>query len=299
MKKVLAMLGSGRADGYTSRLLKSAVDGASTVDGVEVEWIHLHRYTIRPCTSCFHCIRNPGAGCVIEDDFGRRTKGVLYKKVRESTGFIIGDAVHNWTITAAMRLFIERLYPFLWTGELAGSHLASISCASNSGMHRESTRLLCQESFCFGFHYAGGLPVHVAGFDEALEKAYSLGRKLAEASQGGRTPVQKETLIEEYEGEMWHILPQYLDNLTEGTMEYTKSLPVRALREQRFHNPEAIALLREAAGGLQQLLELHEQEDTTPAAGLLVRVAACWVQATWKEFVQPITRSDAPHAYRE
>jgi len=211
----------------------------------------------------------------------------------------LGDAVHNWTITAAMRLFIERLYPFLWTGELAGSYLASISCASNSGMHRESARLLCQESFCFGFHYAGGLAVHVARFDEALSNSFELGRKLAIASLEGRKPVQTEALLEEYDGEMWHIVPQYLDNLTEGTMQYENSLPARALRDHLFHDSGALELLREAAVGLQKLLELYTQKNTAEIAPLLAKVAACWVQATWKEFVQPITRSEPPAAYIE
>lgn len=298
MAKLLAILGSGRANGYTSKLLKSSVEGASTVDDIEIQWIHLHRYSIGPCTSCFHCIRNRGTGCVIDDDFGGHGRGALYQSVKESAGFILGDAVHNWTITAAMRLFIERLYPFIWTGELAGSHLASISCASNSGMHRESARLLCQEAFCLGFHYAGGLAIHLTRFDEALQDAYELGKKLAIAARHGRTPVKKESLLREYEGEIWHIIPQYLDNLTEGTMKYESSLPARALREKRFHDPEAVDLLRRAAEGLKELLAAYAEHDTAGSPDLLMKVAECWVQATWKEFVQPITRSEAPPAYR-
>ena len=224
--------------------------------------------------------------------------GVIYRKVRNSAGFILGDAVHNWTITAAMRLFIERLYPFLWTGELAGSHLASISCASNSGMQRESQRLLCQEAFCFGFHYAGGIAVHVARFEEALSDAFSLGQSLAKAARDGRAPVDKTTLLKEYDGEIWNILPQYLYNLTEGTMEYETSLPARALKEHRFHDPEALALLEETATGLRELIKLYHEGEQAAATDVLMSVAACWVQATWKEFVRPITRSEAPTAYR-
>ena len=299
MSKILAILGSGRSKGYTSGLLESAVNGAKTVDGVEVEWIHLLRYTIRPCSSCFSCIRNLGSGCILDDDFGRRTEGSLYRSVRESSGFILGDAVHNWTTTAAMRLFIERLYPFLWTGELAGSHFASISCASNSGMHREAARLLCQEAFCFGFHYMGGLAVHVADYKKASEEAFELGKKVAEAARQGRRPADKENLISDYKDEIWHVAPQYLDNLTEGTMQYEASLPARALRDRLFHNPDAIELLKKAADGLRELLSLYKDGRTKAEAELLVKTSAYWVQATWKEFVQPITRSDAPHAYRE
>ena len=297
MTRILAVLGSGRANGYTAGLLHAAVKGAESVEGVEVELVHLHRYVIRPCTSCFRCIRQPGGGCILDDEMGRKTDGSLYQKVRNATGFLLGDAVHNWTVTAAMRLFIERLYPFGWTGELSGSYFASISCASNSGMHREAARLLCQESFCRGFHYVGGLAVHAAQLPQALEDANDLGAKLGRACLKGRQAVNDESLWSEYAGQMWHVYPQYLDNLTNGTLDYEQSLPALAVRDGVFRNPDARDLLNRAADGLRDVLRLHKLGDRQSAQKQLVRVATLWVQATWKEFVEVITGAGAPEAY--
>ncbi|MDP6702188.1 MAG: NAD(P)H-dependent oxidoreductase, partial [Candidatus Latescibacteria bacterium] len=55
MAHVLALLASGRTKGFTATLLRAAVEGAESVEGVEVEWVHLNRYTFKPCASCFSC----------------------------------------------------------------------------------------------------------------------------------------------------------------------------------------------------------------------------------------------------
>ena len=286
MGYILAVLGSGRSKGYTSQLLKAASDSAAAVEGVAIEWVHLHRFEVRPCTSCFQCIREPGSGCILDDDFGRKNEGALFAKVRDADAFLIGDAVHNWTSTAAVRLFFERLYPFLWTGELRGSHFASISCASNSGMHREAARFLCQQSFSAGFRYVGGLAVHVADFERARREAAYLGRKLGLAAREGRKPVDEQTLWSEYAGEMWDVYPQYLDNLTAGTLDYNRSLPEQALRHGAFEEEEARRLAEQAAEELRETLRLHGLGNHEQARRLLVKASGYWVQATWREYVQ-------------
>jgi multimeric flavodoxin WrbA len=299
MAKVLAILGSGRSKGYTASLLRAAADEVEAVEGVEVDWVHLHKYDIHPCRSCFSCIRNQGEGCVQDDDFGRKGEGILYKKVKEADGFLVGDAVHNWTMTAAYRIFIERLYPFIWTGELKGSHFASICSASNSGGHRTANRILCMESFHMCWRYVGGLPVHVMYMDQALEEARYLGRKLGLAARNGRQPVEEETLWSEYAPEVWNIYPEYMDNLTNGTNDYNDSLPEQALRHDLFHEPEALILLQEAADGLKEVIRLHKLGNQEQAQKRLVGVSACWVRATWKEFLQgKVIRADVPDAYR-
>ena len=59
---------------------------------------------------------------------------------------------------------------------------ASISCASNQGFQYRAMEDFCKISAAKSFRYVGGLPVHVAYFDEAKRAARSLGRKLAEAA---------------------------------------------------------------------------------------------------------------------
>jgi multimeric flavodoxin WrbA len=295
----LALLGSGRSKGFTARLLRAAIEGVKTVEGVEVDWVHLHKYDIHPCRSCFSCIRNQGGGCVQDDDFGQKGEGVLYKKVKEADGFLVGDAVHGWTMTAAYRIFLERLYPFIWTGELKGSHFASISCAGNSGGHRMANRNLCMHSLHMHWRYVGGLPVHVMYLDRALEEARYLGCKLGLAARNGRQPVDDRTLWSEYSKEVWNIYPEYVDNLSNGTKDYNQSLPEQALRHGLFHQPEALGLLQEAADGLKEVIRLHNLGNLEEAQKHLVRVSASWVRATWKEFLrEEVIRADVPDAYR-
>ena len=87
MAKVLALLASGRTKGFTAGLLHSAMAGARSVDGVEVEFVHLHKYEIKPCASCFSCIRNEEHTCAQHDAMGR--DGELMGKVKQAHGWIL------------------------------------------------------------------------------------------------------------------------------------------------------------------------------------------------------------------
>ncbi len=160
MAYVLALLASGRTKGFTASVLQAAINGAESVSDVEVELVHLHKYKFGPCTSCFNCIRDEKHNCTLPDAMGG--KGELMAKVKRANGWIIADPVHCWGTSAQCHLFIERCYPFIWSGDLEGMPFASISCASNQGMQRLANANLCKWAFTFGLRYIGGLPVHTA-----------------------------------------------------------------------------------------------------------------------------------------
>ncbi|MCC7261372.1 MAG: flavodoxin family protein [Candidatus Latescibacteria bacterium] len=121
MAYVLALLASGRKKGFTATLLQAAAAGAASVEGVEVEVVHLHQYRFGPCKSCFNCIRDPEHQCGQHDAMGGA--GELMAKVRRAKGWILADPVHFWGPSAQAHLFIERCYPFLWSGALQGMPL--------------------------------------------------------------------------------------------------------------------------------------------------------------------------------
>jgi len=175
MAYVLAVLASGRRRGFTAGLLAEAAEGAASVPGVEVEVVQLTRYRFDACTSCFHCIRDDAHRCSLRDDMGRRGEGALFQKVLRANGLILGDPVHGWGPSARAHVFFERLYPFTWSGELAGMPFASISCASNQGMHRLANQEICKWAFTKALRRVGGLPVHVAYYEEARAQARQLG----------------------------------------------------------------------------------------------------------------------------
>jgi multimeric flavodoxin WrbA len=105
MAKILAFSGSLRHEGNTDTLLKYVAAGAEKA-GAEVELVFLREYAIQPCIGCEKCRQS--RYCANWHD-GMDT---LYPKIEASHAFIIGSPVHNYNITAILKAFIDRLYPF-------------------------------------------------------------------------------------------------------------------------------------------------------------------------------------------
>lgn len=304
MATVLAFLCSGRKNGYTSQMLRALCGGIEQVDGVEVDWVHLHDYQFGPCRSCFSCIRDDEHTCVQDDDFGRRGEGTLFRTLRGANGIAIGDAVHNWGPTATCHLLIERMYPFLWSGELNGMPLASLSCATNQGMHRLARENICKWAFGHGFRYVGGLAVHTARWERALEEAAALGEQLGEAAlddeRDGRRPWDgEEEKYLAYRDRPFRALTPYLQNLTNDTLDADRSLIAESLDERTFQREEAVELLEQALPHLREALANHEAGDAEAAIGHLVKAGTFWTHATWKEFLEEtVIRAKQPESYR-
>ena len=298
MATVLALLASGRSGGFTASVLDAAVKGAEGVAGVQVQRLRLHRYRFGPCTSCFNCIRDEAHECTLRDAMG--AEGALMAEVRGANGWIIADPVHFWGTSAQCHLFVERCYPFVWSGKLEGMPFASISCASNQGMHRLADQGLCKWAFTLGLRYVGGLPVHAAYIEQARGDAEALGRSLGQAAvvdaQGRRQYPDQERYVD-YLDAPWSPLEPYLDNLSNGMMAYERSLIAQGLRT--FRRQEAIDLLRQARSQFEDALALYETGRHREACHQLVRASALWTHATWKEFLEEdVIHADVPAAYR-
>ena len=298
MAHVLALLASGRTKGFTARLLGAATLGVESVEGVEVEFVHLHRYHIKPCASCFSCIRGAEHACAQRDDMG--ATGELMAKVKAANGWILADAVHFWGPSAQAHLFVERCYPFLWSGDLNGMPFASISCASNQGMQRLATTEICKWAFAFGMRYIGGLPVHTTIMEQAVDQAQQLGRLLAQAAlrdEEGRAEYGEPDRYVDFLDHPFSVLEPYLDNLTNGTMAYEESLIAQGL--ESFHNEQVLDLLRQAREPFEQALAHFTGGNRQAACAELVWASALWTQATWQEFLaSDVIKSEVPDAYR-
>jgi multimeric flavodoxin WrbA len=298
MATVLALLASGRSSGFTASVLDAAVRGAQSVEGVQVRRVGLHSHRFGPCTSCFHCIRDEAHECTLPDAMG--AGGALMAEVKRANGWILADPVHFWGTSAQCHLFIERCYPFVWSGQLEGMPFASISCASNQGMQRLANQGLCKWAFTLGLRYVGGLPVHTAYMDQARREAEALGRRLGQAAvvdAQGRKKYPDQERYADYLDAPWRPLEPYLDNLTRGTMAYERSLIAQGL--DTFTRQEAVALLEEARGQLEDALALYGKGRHRDACRHLVRASALWTHATWKEFLEEdVVQADVPAAYR-
>ena len=299
---VLAVLCSGRRHGYTATALRAAVDGAKGVQGVKVETIHLHDYRFGPCTSCFNCIRRADHTCTLDDDFGKKGKGILFRKVREANGLIVADPVHGWGASAMFHLFYERLYPFLWSGHLNGMPFMTISCATNQGMMREAQRTITRWAFTKSFRLIGGLPVHASYLAEGLEHAHTVGRRVGRAAitdLRGRRKFSDEERFLAYVNTPWNPVEKYIDNLSNGTGTLRGSLIEKALRDKTFRRPEAIVLLEQARDEFRITLRHWKSKNLRAAAHHLARAGTFWTHATWKEFLEEqVIGAEQPEAYR-
>ena len=298
MAYILGLLAIGRTKGFTASLLQAAIKGAEAVGEVEVEFVRLHDYKFGPCTSCFNCIRKEPHACTLPDAMG--ADGALMAKVKRANGWILADPVHMWGPSAQCHLFVERCYPFVWSGELEGMPFASISCASNQGMQRLANENLCKWAFAKGLRYVGGLPAHTAFLDRARLEAEALGRRLAEAArmdaQGRRKFPDRERYVA-YLDKPWRVLEPYLDNLSNGTMTYASSLIAEGLAN--FKRQEAVALLHQSRVHFERALASYRDGREEDACDELARASALWTHATWKEFLEAdVIGTGVPGAYR-
>ena len=103
-KKILELVSSPRKNGNSTLLAHAIADGARSV-GARIETVSLHRLKIRPCTACDKCHTVDERFCVIRDDMQK-----LYAKIVAADGLIYASPVYWFTVSAQMKLFMDRCY---------------------------------------------------------------------------------------------------------------------------------------------------------------------------------------------
>ena len=103
--KVLCISGSPRGGGNTDVLLEYFSEGIAST-GVQTETVYLRDYSINPCMACEKC-RKDEICTGLKDGMH-----LLYPKILESRGLVLGSPTHNYNVTAIVKAFIDRLYPF-------------------------------------------------------------------------------------------------------------------------------------------------------------------------------------------
>ena len=289
MAKVLCVLASARSEGYTAALLDSVVDGIRSVEEVKVDSVKITDYLpISPCMSCWNCARNDEHRCTLDDSMGRNGKGALIQKVLDANALFIAQPVYFTRPPAATQLFFERLYPFMWSGELSGIPFASLSQAANNGGTRIADREMSKWAFTRSFRYIGGLPVHMVQYEDASIRARYLGRKLDEASLEDAEGRRVVTALDKYlgtDGNPWKPLELYIDDMTNGTFSYHGSLVEFSLSHGTVKKREAVDLLEKAAEELKLMLHYHRLGDHLKATEHMIKMRTFWSPATLTEFL--------------
>lgn len=292
MVNVLCVLASARSGGYTAALLDSVIEGIGSVEGVGVEKVKLTDYfPMSPCMSCWNCARNDEHRCTLDDSMGRMGEGELVKKVLDANALFIAQPVYFTRPPAAVQLFFERFYPFMWSGELSGLPFASLSQAANNGGTRMADREMAKWAFTRSFRYIGGLPVHMVQYEDARIKARYLGRQLAEAALEDAHGRRVVTALDKYlgtDGNPWSPLDVYIDDLTNGTLSYRGSLIEYALSHGTVKKSEAVELLHKAAEELKLVLHHYRLGDRRKATEHMIKMRTFWSPATLAEFLDEI-----------
>lgn len=102
MKKILVILGGGRANGNTAQLVNEFIKGAIEA-GHQTELISLNKLQVNGCTGCNAC--RYGKPCVQKDDFI-----IIIPKVKEADLIVFASPLYFWTISSKIKAFIERFY---------------------------------------------------------------------------------------------------------------------------------------------------------------------------------------------
>jgi multimeric flavodoxin WrbA len=113
---VLIVKGSPRDNGNSATLADQVAAGAEAA-GAQVETVYLHGRDIKPCDACDLCQDAAGTGCVIDDDMQ-----ALYPKVRAADALVYASPVYWFTVSAQMKLFMDRCYALGGEGDYASEH---------------------------------------------------------------------------------------------------------------------------------------------------------------------------------
>ena len=102
---ILGINASPRKNGNTETLMAKILAGAKAQGGT-TETVHLRNLRIKQCLACEGCRVSRTCRLHIDD------MQVLLVQLKAADGIVLGSPIHNYNISARMKIFIDRLYPF-------------------------------------------------------------------------------------------------------------------------------------------------------------------------------------------
>lgn len=181
---IVSFLGSPRKNGNTSLLLDKVLEGILSKNDAQSEIVFLQDSNIKPCMGCNSCKINEDKTCVINDEMK-----YIVPKIKKADLIILATPIYWWSVTAQMKLLIDRLYSLNFTDSSFDFHNKKIMLLMtyegelpNSGP--ETVEKLFKEVCEYlNVGVAGVLgvctgKVKVSKNLEALERAYEFGEKV-------------------------------------------------------------------------------------------------------------------------
>ena len=182
--KVLGLVGSIRKNGNSEVLTKEALMGCEE-EGAEVEILRLTDYEVKPCQGCATCLFQ-GKDCVIDDD-----TNFIYAKMAESDGILLGAPCYILETTAIIKQLIDRGFAPMQQNKIRGKVGGVIIPYATRGWTQNALQQTNTWLLSLGVKIIDQLLIHVQGLGEAplfsgaIERAHTLGKKVARAIKTG------------------------------------------------------------------------------------------------------------------
>lgn len=177
--KILGIVCSPRTKANTEIIVKESLEGAREA-GADIELLTVNDKEIKPCDGCRACVAS--GECHIKDDMQ-----VVYDKLLEADGIILGSPVYFWTVTAQAKAIIDRSYALYHEFRLRDKIGGAIAVATNRGRFNALTEI---NNFFLGHKIIPiGLGIEGRGGREkekireeidALRKARAMGKDMVE-----------------------------------------------------------------------------------------------------------------------
>jgi len=145
IKTILGVSGSPRKDGNVDKLLQIALKEAARTQNIKTEIVYLRDYKIENCNSCFACCTDAALDkefpCLSFND----DMNLLYPKLAECDGLIIGSPVFFGSVTAQLKAFMDRTEGLLryskskWKYSLSNKVGAGLAVGGNRNGGQEFT----------------------------------------------------------------------------------------------------------------------------------------------------------------
>jgi len=172
---VLALVGSPRKGGNTDVLVEQILAG-SRINGHASEKLYLYDHEISPCIDCRNCKKGDYV-CTLDDEMQ-----LIYPKIQEADVIIFGTPVYWYGPTGKMKLFIDRLRPFVASEKLKGKKGVIVTPSAEGPEACEPLIQMFRMSFDYlGMEFSGEFLAtayekgEIRENPEVLQSAYKFG----------------------------------------------------------------------------------------------------------------------------
>ncbi|MDR1668997.1 MAG: flavodoxin family protein [Oscillospiraceae bacterium] len=162
-KNIVLLSGSPRAGGNTDMLAAAFIEGAVSA-GKSVKLFRVAELKIGGCVGCGHCFLEKGV-CVQKDDIPQ-----VLTAIRQADALVLASPIYYWSVTAQLKLAIDRLYPLISVKAPVQRAAMLLTCGNKSESVNEGA-LFMLKRLCDAYGWDNAGAVTAAGLHEKGEIA--------------------------------------------------------------------------------------------------------------------------------